>query len=237
MKRVRLFSLVIALALLVAFVPSIAAYTNGSGGFTDDIVDRSRPYSFTLTPSDDDGDGNDWVCVVCYDTNGDVTDVDAFDFATGTDPVTADAFCSDIGSPFSPLDHTQVVLGDAYSPVPAAGENSLDGIAWCQTAVENVTEPEAELPAPGCDQFLAITDSAVVGSFVSTTNGYWAPGEMSPDVVIEAGKTAWVLGVDESGAYYKIIWACSTLWVPVETMGPNFDNVWNGTPLPTAVVE
>ena len=53
---------------------------------------------------------------------------------------------------------------------------------------------------------------------------------------ITAGNTAIVIGLDASGAYWKIIWECGTLWVPVETMGPNYDAVWNGAPLPAGTV-
>jgi hypothetical protein len=88
----------------------------------------------------------------------------------------------------------------------------------------------------GCE--LPIPSTAVVGQFNDNTSTYWLPGHLtSPVVVIEVGNTAWVLGVDASGAYYKIIWACQYLWVPVGNMGPNFDDVWQGTPLPTGVVE
>ena len=102
--------------------------------------------------------------------------------------------------------------------------------------------PSAEGPAapvivPGCDAVMNIPDTAVVGTFVETVVADWAPGEVTaPSVTLEAGKTAWVLGVDESGAYYKIFWGCQTLWVPVGTIGPNHDDVWHGTPLPTEVV-
>jgi hypothetical protein len=131
--------------------------------------------------------------------------------------------------------------------VPADfNENGFDiisspeyGSTWDVSCGLTRPEPPAEPadPVPGCDLGMPITASSVVGQFVSTTNAYWAPGKVSSDVVIEAGKTAWVLGMDESGEYYKIVWACSTLWVPVETLGPNYDDVWQGTPLPTVVVE
>ena len=92
------------------------------------------------------------------------------------------------------------------------------------------------LNIPGC--MLPIPSTAVGGSFVQNAETYWKPGEgINPPVVIEAGNTAHVLGVDATGAYYKIIWGCQYLWVPVGTMGPNFDDVWNGAPLPTEVVE
>jgi hypothetical protein len=95
----------------------------------------------------------------------------------------------------------------------------------------------APVPVPGCDALLDIPDTAVVGTFVADVVADWTPGvPTGPAVTLEAGKTAWVLGVDESGAYYKIFWGCQTLWVPVGAMGPNFDDVWHGTPLPTGVV-
>jgi hypothetical protein len=77
-----------------------------------------------------------------------------------------------------------------------------------------------------------------VGRFNDNTEVFWSPGQnVTPTTVIEVGNTAWVLGVDASGQYYKIIWSCDYLWVPVSSMGPNFDDVWNGMPLPTGVVE
>ena len=49
--------------------------------------------------------------------------------------------------------------------------------------------------------------------------------------------TLWVYGVDASGSYYKVMLAGKFFWVPVNAMGPNYDDVWNGTPLPTGAVE
>ena len=92
---------------------------------------------------------------------------------------------------------------------------------------------------PGCDTFVSMTPNAVVGRFTADAPTYWAPGELvKPQVTIPAGKTAWVLGMDASGNYYQIVWACDKLWVPVSSMGPNVgDPVWDGAPLPTDVVE
>ncbi len=90
----------------------------------------------------------------------------------------------------------------------------------------------------GCDVVIPLTADAVVGAFVADADAYWAPGKLtSPLVTITEGNTAWVLGVDATGQYYKIVWVCQYLWVQVGTMGPNFDKVWNGTPLPTTVVK
>lgn len=109
-----------------------------------------------------------------------------------------------------------------------------------------VNDPYTDLDAPcaafqanepGCD-LLALPSSAVVGSFVQTTPLYWAPGEpVKPALSMEAGKTAWVIGPDATGQWYKIAWACDFLWVPASSLGPNFDNVWQGKPLPTNAVK
>ncbi len=89
---------------------------------------------------------------------------------------------------------------------------------------------------PGADM-VPIPSQAVVGSFVATTPIYFAPNANdSTSTVMEAGKTAWVYGVDASGQFYKVMMAGKFFWVPVNTMGPNYDAVWNGTPLPTTVV-
>jgi hypothetical protein len=103
-------------------------------------------------------------------------------------------------------------------------------------AVVAVAEISYYCGGPGCS--LPIPATAVVGAFLGNTPTYYAPGQLIvPPVVIEAGKTAWTLGVDETGAYRKIIWACQYLWVPEGSMGPNFDDVWNGKPLPMDMVE
>lgn len=91
--------------------------------------------------------------------------------------------------------------------------------------------------AVGCQALMDMPTTAVVGAFVADTRAYWAPDAMiEPEIVFETGKTAWVLGVDETGAYYKIVWGCDYLWVPVSSMGPNYDDTWNGAPLPTDIV-
>jgi hypothetical protein len=103
---------------------------------------------------------------------------------------------------------------------------------------EPAEETVVEEPVPGCDVSLTIPSGSVVGAFVADANTYYKPGNLTnPVVTIPAGNTAWVIGKDASGAYYKIIWVCQYLWVPFGTMGPNYDAVWNGTPLPTGVVE
>ncbi len=103
-------------------------------------------------------------------------------------------------------------------------------------AVVAVAEISYSCGKAGCG--LPIPETAVVGTFLDNTATYFAPGQLVvPPVVIEMAQTAWTLGVDETEAYRKIIWACQYLWVPESSMGPNFDEVWNGAPLPMIVVE
>jgi hypothetical protein len=108
-----------------------------------------------------------------------------------------------------------------------------DEVSWTCGGEEEAVEPEP-IPEPGCDTMVYLPPWAVVGTFNQTIQAFWAPGKLTtnPPVVIEGGKTAWVLGVDETGGYYKFLWACQFLWAPVGTLGPNFDEVWRGRPLP-----
>ncbi|NDJ75332.1 MAG: hypothetical protein GYB65_03655, partial [Chloroflexi bacterium] len=85
---------------------------------------------------------------------------------------------------------------------------------------------------------LVIPSTAVGTLFVANADVFWAPdADAQTDVVIPAGNTARAIGLDESGAYYKVLWECQFLWVPAETLAPNPDAVWNGAPLPTDVVQ
>jgi hypothetical protein len=93
----------------------------------------------------------------------------------------------------------------------------------------------AESIAGRCEVYM--TNQAVVGQVTTTTPTYFAPHlDAATDTVLEAGSTWWVSGVDASGAFYKTSVACSEVWVPVSAMGPNFDEVWQGTPLPTTMI-
>lgn len=92
-----------------------------------------------------------------------------------------------------------------------------------------------DVTTPGCDVALPVPETAVGGTFVADAQTYWTPGEAT-DTVIPAGNSTKVIGVDASGQYYKIAWGCDFLWVPMNTLGPNYDAVWNGAPLPTTVV-
>jgi hypothetical protein len=63
-------------------------------------------------------------------------------------------------------------------------------------------KPAGQKPGP-CPDMVPIPATPVLGSFVSTTPVYFAPQlDAASDVVMEAGKRAWVYGVDASGAFY-----------------------------------
>jgi len=90
---------------------------------------------------------------------------------------------------------------------------------------------------PGPDM-IPLPPTAVVGAFVVSTPIYFAPrADAVTTIIMEAGKTVWVFGLDESGQYYKAAISGQYFWVPRHTLGPNYDEVWLGRPLPTITVE
>lgn len=106
---------------------------------------------------------------------------------------------------------------------------------------DSITVPNGCEPtlAPGCDVQISLA-GAVSGAFVETTSAFWGPSymkETNPLVTITAGKTLYVFGQDSSEEFYKVLLVCQFLWVPKSTVGPNYDAVWQGTPLPTTIVE
>jgi len=92
------------------------------------------------------------------------------------------------------------------------------------------------------DLVITVTDMPVNGGTVDSTdvNGNGQTTDLiitaTSTFVVEAGKTFWALGVDSTRSFYKIIIACQTYWVPLDTLVPNPDDVWRGAPLPTQVV-
>jgi len=149
---------------------------------------------------------------------------------TGISP--ANSFFVFLTTPYTVPAHTPVTLTVTTYNLP----NYLGGVSYVDTKTWDCTTGEFVSAAPGCDM-LALPSGSAVGAFVANAPAYSAPGVLvTPAVTFAAGKTAWVLGQDASGQYYKIAWACNYLWVPKASMGPNFDKVWNGTPLPTKVV-
>ncbi|NDJ75334.1 MAG: hypothetical protein GYB65_03665 [Chloroflexi bacterium] len=88
------------------------------------------------------------------------------------------------------------------------------------------------------EDMVPIPSYAVGGQIVYDTDVYWGPAAdqiTDPLVTLEAGTTVWVYGPDETGAYYRIMFAGQMLWVPAGALSPNYDDVWQGTPLPSNI--
>lgn len=139
-------------------------------------------------------------------------------------------------TPYSVPAHTPITLTVTTYNQP----NFLGGVSYVDTMTWDCTTGLEVAPAvkAGCDVLMNIPAGTVGGTFVANAQAYWAPGKLTaPVVTIAAGKSARVIGLDESGQYYKIIWNCDYLWVLKDTLGPNYDNVWHGAPLPTTVVK
>lgn len=182
------------------------------------------------------------------DPNGNVVSINA------TGPALMNA-ANAAGTPFSSYGASGIVR--ARSPINSGaqvlylsifdqGDNILDSVVFLDNmntfvapeggCTVGVVDLPPEVFAGFCD--LPLTANAVVGEVTSDTRIYWAPGQISPTGSIPAGRRYWVLGVDATGEYYKIWYECQYLWLPVGVMGPAFgDPVWQGTPLPTTVVE
>jgi len=96
----------------------------------------------------------------------------------------------------------------------------------CPTIPTKYGEDDVEIPS-----------QAAVGQILSDTPVYSAPQmDAASTTVLTAGKTIWIYGLDESGQFYRGMMAGRFFWVPAKLVGPNYDAVWNGRPLPTDVV-
>ena len=141
-----------------------------------------------------------------------------------------------LAGPFTTPATVSISIGD--QPKPGMGYY-IDSVTP-DPQQEGVTVTVAvSCGAAGCDTQVNIPPQAVVGSFVTNAAAYWAPGQLitNPPVTIAAGKTYWVAGQDATGMYRKVLLGCQWVWVERDTVGPNYDDVWQGKPLPTDVVD
>jgi hypothetical protein len=119
------------------------------------------------------------------------------------------------------------IFGDRYRETP--DPHVVSG------AVQVYAEgcPAPTVPVPGCNTLNTIPSRAVVGMFLDNAIVFWAPGEMTtPPIVVQAGKTYWVDGLDPSGKYWHVLISCTWVWIPASQIGPNPQPPWNGAPLP-----
>ena len=229
----RVATVLVLVAVFVLVVPVVqAGLFTGTPSLECDGIHFS-PDSLLTLDRDNTGAGREYAYLRGYDGAG-----TQILFVEDTRPVGSDigfapVYPWDVAPAYNPL--TVRLVSPAYEGLPeqilfnVVGE--CEGLPWAEP------EPEPVL-LPGCDVLLPIPATAVGGTFVADAPVYWTPGELtSPLVTIPAGNSARVIGLDASGQYYKIIWVCDFVWVPVGTLGPNYDAVWNGAPLPTGVVE
>jgi hypothetical protein len=209
-KRRILLGALIVLALSILPISARAQWTT----FDVDIVADGCTIAITVSSSDNSRD----YLVYAYVSDQDDNEVASFEH-DGFLPVTF-----------------LLTLSQSYSGSLYVDYEVVDFV-WDEEEIDvNCT---VETPAPAtvgvpCGPTLVGLGQ---GLLVRATPLYWAPrSNATSTFVVEAGKTFWVLGVDSTRSFYKIIIACQTYWVPIDTLVPNPDDVWRGAPLPTQVV-
>ncbi len=219
-RRFFLIGMVLVISLAGVFSVANANTYNGTvqitctdftaAGTGSDILDR-----------DNTGVGQEQVRIDVFDGAGTVIYTLTFSNALATYP--------------PGLIHTTLYsVAPQYNPITVK-VTSLAGNELPEELAIIGTGSCAGLPTYG-NACIALTPDAVVGDLPFSTQAYYAPGEVSPGVVIDPG-TYWVLGEDASGEYYKIVLSCQYLWVPINSMQPSFQAPWSGQPLPTTVVD
>jgi len=236
-------------ATLLVLVSAAAPILAGTGSFTN-----TEFLGF-------EGSGNDGVCTVAVwriyaeiagtvgDYGGDKDTIGWIIVDAVGNIVNWDAENVSVGST-SPIDFTYSPQANQVLPVTI---NLIDPVQLPADEAEALAAPViasmvfdaadfvpscAQLPhaapAVGSAACPNLPSGAVVGSLPNATRAYYRPGNLST-VTVNPG-TYWVIGVDESGAYYKIMLACQFLWLPIESMQPSYQAPQNGAPLPTNTV-
>ncbi len=139
-----------------------------------------------------------------------------------------------VGCAGAPWDLPWNISGDTWIGVPLHDLSGSIQVA-CNRPAAEVVEEVVVVPVPGCDALITMPSNAVGAAITADTPVYWQPGSMS-DETFPADLHVLALGVDESGAYTKVLYVCGTYWVPTSVIGPNYDSPWNGAALPTDVV-
>ncbi len=92
-------------------------------------------------------------------------------------------------------------------------------------------------PLPGPDM-VYMPSWSVMGRFVEDTELLYAPDLLAgTGKFIEAGKSLWVLGLDESGEFRQVVFSGGYYWVPVDSMAPIDEAPWYGRGLPGEIVD
>ncbi len=182
-------------------------------------------------------------------TTQDGTTLMSFDQATGFQNFSGTFSGYNFASPAWSVPAGTIV--GLYAYIGQTPYNSTNTIEWfvayvcdtqqivssCYGSYGSCPQSAAGIGLPGPD-LVPLPVGSVVGAFVSDTPLYFAPQlDALTGKSIQAGKTLWVTGMSADHMFYQVVLAADFLWVPVNTIGPNFDAVWNGTPLPTSIVQ
>ena len=249
------------LALVVAVAALSFGVLQAASNATMTFLDTYDQPEVQITASDliDEIGGCDYVTIVMTDANGLITDIDSLciDTTTGDTIAYTDwwSYNGATGAPeLGPI--TYSLFDTEYNDVCYNDENSVScadliasGVAAC--IGEAYYQPPS-LPAgtayahplcggssapgiasEGCR--LVVPTGSVVADAPFNAQVYYAPGQVSPGVVLNPG-TYIVIGQDESESYYKIMLACAFVWVDKDALQPSYAAPQNGAPLPTRVV-
>ncbi|MFN8529111.1 MAG: hypothetical protein U0670_10900 [Anaerolineae bacterium] len=261
--RKAIMLLVLGAMLLVA-AGIIQAASGGSFVFdyVGDAGDNADgpQYDITLSGAVDDGAnsmciaGNDVVIMVIFDPDANVLDVDPMCILTASGTGSDDGDMGVNTAPAArPATYTLFdVDGAEATALAGLTEGSPAYISYLlangvplDEKFEDVSANLTGLPTKTPYSLLgggvvngtctlSIPSGSVVGEAPAGAQIFSAPGAAT-NLTLNPG-TYWVVGVDESGGFYKIVLACQFLWVPVDTMGPSYQAPQNGAPLPTRVV-
>lgn len=220
LRKLLVITIVLVLSLMAVSSVIYASVYNGTVTFTCINADAAGSGSHVLD-RDNTGAGGEALRVDITDGAGTLIYTLTFSNTLGTFSGGIGDFFYTTAPQFNPITFTLTSLAGNGLPeqVDFVTQGNCDGLPTFGAA-------------GAC---LPLTDFAVVGDMPFNTQAFYEPGKEASGVVINAG-TYWVLGADESGAYYKILLACQYLWVPVGSMQPSFQPPWSGQPLPTQAV-
>jgi hypothetical protein len=151
----------------------------------------------------------------------------------GTDETVPGGVGSTIPSfPFS----VEVVVVTLLDGTPVYEGTVMGMCSGAGTGTASVTY--TDLTEGAGPDMVALPADAVVGTFTQSSVLYWDDNvDAATEMVMETGKSLWVLGTNTGGTFYKVLLSGHALWVPVGSVGPTYDAVWNGAPLPTTIVD
>jgi len=217
-RKIFVVTAVLLVSLAALFTTVYASTYNGTVVFSCVNADAAGTGSHVLD-RDNTGAGQEALRVDITDGAGTLIYTLSFSNVLGTFAGGIGDFFYTTAPQYNPITFTLTSLAGNGLPeqVDFVAQGSCDGL------------PLFNLPG-GC-----IPYDGVMGDIPFSTQAYFAPGKQANGVTVNAG-TYMVVGIDDSGGFYKIIVACDYVWVPASAVQPSFQPPWSGQPLPTAVV-